>query len=63
MLLLNQLNILRQRLFDFVTNGDWIKKVQVLNYQEHLKLIELIEAGNPNISADFIRDVHCSINW
>jgi DNA-binding GntR family transcriptional regulator len=62
-LLLNQLNILRQRLFDFVTNGDWIKKVQVLNYQEHLKLIELIEAGNPNISADFIRDVHCSINW
>jgi DNA-binding GntR family transcriptional regulator len=63
MLLLNQLNILRQRLFDFVTNGEWIKKVQVLNYQEHLKLIELIEAGNANISADFIRDVHCSINW
>jgi DNA-binding GntR family transcriptional regulator len=63
MLLLNQLNILRQRLFDFVTNGEWIKTVQVLNYQEHLKLIELIEAGNANITADFIRDVHCSINW
>lgn len=42
MLLLNQLNILRQRLFDFVTKGEWIKKVQVLNCQEHLKLIELI---------------------
>ena len=38
-------------------------KVQQLNYQEHLKLIELIEAGNANITADFIRDVHCSINW
>ena len=63
MLLLNQLNILRQRLFDFVTNGEWIKTVQVLNYQEHVKLIELIEAGNANITADFIRDVHCSINW
>ena len=63
MLLLNQLNILRQRLFDFVTNGEWIKTVQVLNYQEHLNLIELIEAGNANITADFIRDVHCSINW
>ena len=63
MLLLNQLNILRQRLFDFVTNGEWIKTVQVLDYQEHVKLIELIEAGNANITADFIRDVHCSINW
>jgi DNA-binding GntR family transcriptional regulator len=63
MLLLNQLNILRQRLFDFVTNGEWINTVQVLNYQEHLKLIELIEAGNANITADFIRDVHCAINW
>ena len=62
-LLLNQLNILRQRLFDFGTKGDWINKVQQLNYQEHLKLIDLIEAGNANITADFIRDVHCSINW
>jgi DNA-binding GntR family transcriptional regulator len=62
-LLLNQLNILRQRLFDFGTKGEWIKKVQVLNYREHVKLIELIEAGNANITADFIRDVHCSINW
>ena len=44
-LLLNQLNILRQRLFDFGTKGDWVKKVQVLNYEEHLKLIELIETG------------------
>jgi DNA-binding GntR family transcriptional regulator len=62
-LLLNQLNILRQRLFDFGTKGEWIKKVQVLNYQEHVKLIELIEAGNADMAADFIRDVHCSINW
>ena len=29
MLLLNQLNILRQRLFDFGTKGEWINKVQV----------------------------------
>ena len=62
-LLLNQLNILRQRLFDFGTKGDWINKVQQLNYKEHLRLIELIETGNANITADFIRDVHCSINW
>jgi DNA-binding GntR family transcriptional regulator len=62
-LLLNQLNILRQRLFDFGTKGEWINKIQVLNYQEHLKLIDLIEAGNANVASDFIRDVHCSINW
>ena len=62
-LLLNQLNILRQRLFDFGTKGDWIKKVQVLNYQEHLKLIEMIEAGDANVAVDFIRDVHCATNW
>ena len=62
-LLLNQLNILRQRLFDFGTKGDWVKKVQVLNYQEHLKLVEMIEAGDANVAADFIRDVHCATNW
>nr|WP_269434689.1 FCD domain-containing protein [Desulfosarcina alkanivorans] len=62
-MLLDQLNILRQRLFDFGTKGEWIKKVQVLNYQEHLKLIELIEAGNAGMAHDFIRDVHCAVNW
>lgn len=62
-ILLEQLNILRQRLFGFSTRGEWIKKVQVLNYQEHLKLIELIKCGDAHAAADFIRDVHCSTNW
>lgn len=62
-LLLNQLNILRQRLFGFGTKGEWIKNVQSLNYKEHLKLIELIEAGNAHVAANYMRDVHCSINW
>jgi len=62
-LLLNQINILRQRMYGFATRGEWIRKVQVLNYQEHLKLIELIQKGSANAAADFIRDVHCSVNW
>lgn len=62
-LLLNQLNILRQRLFEFGTKGEWIEKVRELNYIEHLKLIELIEQGDAGTVSDFIRDVHCSINW
>ena len=62
-LLLAQLNILRQRLFDFGAKGEWIEKVRELNYQEHFKLIALIEQGNAKVVADFIRDTHCCINW
>lgn len=62
-LLLNQLSILRQRLFDFGAKGDWLEKVRELNHQEHLRLIELIEAGDPKAAASFIRDTHCVINW
>ncbi len=62
-LLLDQLSILRQRLFDFGAKGEWIEKVRELNYREHFKLIDLIEQGNANVVADFIRDIHCCINW
>ena len=62
-MLLSQVNIIRQRLFDFGTKGDWIEKVRELNYIEHLKLIELIEQGEPKAVSDFIRDTHCCINW
>ncbi len=62
-LLLDQLSILRQRLFDFGAKGEWMEKVRELNYQEHFKLIELIEQGNAKAVADFIRDTHCCINW
>lgn len=62
-MLLDQLNILRQRLFKFGSSGEWIEKVRPLNYTEHLKLIELIERKHARAAADFIRDVHCTINW
>ncbi len=62
-LLLTQLNILRQRLFEFGSKGEWIEKVLELNYTEHLKLIELIERGDAKQVSDFIRDTHCVINW
>lgn len=62
-LLLNQMSILRQRLFEFGSDGDWIEKVRHLNYKEHLRLIQLIEAGDAKQVADYIRDTHCAINW
>lgn len=62
-LLLNQLNILRQRLFEFGTKGEWIEKVRELNYREHLILIDLIEQRDAKQVADFLRDTHCAINW
>ncbi len=62
-LLLDQLGILRQRLFDFGAKGDWLEKVRELNYQEHFRLIALIEKGDAKSVANFIRDTHCSINW
>ena len=61
--LLNQVNILRQRLFEFGAKGDWLEKVPKLNYAEHLTMIEMIENGRCREAADYMRDVHCSINW
>ncbi len=60
--LLNQVNILRQRLFEFSDKGDWLEKVLQLNYPEHLTMIDLIESGRCRQAVDFMRDVHCSIN-
>ncbi|HWR68607.1 MAG TPA: GntR family transcriptional regulator [Desulfomonilia bacterium] len=62
-MILGQLNILRQRLFDFGSKGEWIEKVRMLNYTEHLTLIDLIEKHRVKEACDFIRDVHCCVNW
>jgi DNA-binding GntR family transcriptional regulator len=62
-MLKSQVNIIRQRLFDFGAKGDWVAKVRELNYREHLKLISLIEEGDAKVVADFLRDVHMVINW
>jgi len=61
-MLLNQVNIIRQRLFDFGAKDD-LEHVLKLNYIEHLTLIELIEQGEPKAVSDFIRDTHLCINW
>ncbi len=42
--ILKQLNIIRQRLFEF-GKKDWSLKMKKMNYSEHLTLIELIEKG------------------
>ena len=60
--ILHQLIILRQRLFEF-GKKDWSLKMREMNYSEHQTLIELIEKGNAVEAADFMRDVHCVINY
>ena len=59
---LNHINIIRQRLFEF-GKKDWGRKMREMNVSEHLTLIELIEKGNAVETADFMRDVHCVINF
>jgi DNA-binding GntR family transcriptional regulator len=59
---LNHINIIRQRLFEF-GKKDWGRKIREMNVSEHLTMIELIEKGNAVETADFMRDVHCVINY
>ena len=61
--LIKQVNILRQRLFEFNYNPEWLDKAPRLTYTEHLTMIDLIENGRYHEAADFMRDVHCSRNW
>jgi DNA-binding GntR family transcriptional regulator len=56
-LILYHLNILRQRLFGF-GEINWGNRLITLNYNEHLKIIELIRKGSAKRAANYIRDVH-----
>ncbi len=60
--ILKQLNIIRQRLFEF-GKKDWSLNMKKMNYSEHLTVIELIEKGRAVEAANFMRDVHCAINF
>jgi DNA-binding GntR family transcriptional regulator len=60
--ILRQINIIRQRLFEF-GKKDWSRKMREMNHAEHLAIIELIEKGEAVAAADFMRDVHCVINY
>ena len=60
--ILNQISTLRQRLFEF-GKKDWTRAMRELNHSEHLEIIELIKKGEKFRAADFIRDVHCVINF
>ena len=60
--ILNQIIIIRQRLFEF-GKKDWIRKMREMNHGEHLIMIEMIETGDAVQAADYMRDVHCVINY
>ena len=60
--ILRQINIIRQRLFEF-GKKDWSHRMREMNHAEHVALMGLIEDGDAVAAADFIRDVHCIINY
>lgn len=60
--ILNQINIIRQRLFEF-GKKDWSRKMRGMNHSEHLTMIALFENGDAVRAADYMRDVHCVINY
>ena len=60
--ILNQINIIRQRLFEF-GKKDWSRKMREMNHAEHMVMIALFEKGNAVEAADYMRDQHCVINY
>jgi DNA-binding GntR family transcriptional regulator len=56
-LILNHINIIRQRLFEF-GKKDWSLRRKHVIHKEHLTLIDFIEKGDGIAAADFMRDVH-----
>jgi DNA-binding GntR family transcriptional regulator len=60
--ILKNINIIRQRLFEF-GKKDWGKKMREMNCHEHLTMIRHFEKGTAVEAADYMRDVHCIINY
>ena len=56
-LILNHINIIRQRLFEF-GKKDWSLRRKHVIHKEHLTLVELIEKGDAVSAANFMRDQH-----
>jgi DNA-binding GntR family transcriptional regulator len=60
-LILNHINILRQRMFEF-GKKDWSLRRKHVIHKEHLTLIALIEKGDAVAAADFMRDQHTNLD-
>lgn len=54
------INQFKKRLYDFILQSQWIKEWEESSNKEHEKLFALIEAGQIQDAADFIRDIHWS---
>ncbi len=56
----NVVNIMKQRLYDFPRKQGFVKEWELASIQEHDEFIHLIEVGEIQSAANFIRDVHWS---
>jgi DNA-binding GntR family transcriptional regulator len=53
-------NVLKQRLYDFPRKRRFIREWELASIEEHAKLVDLLDQGDANGAADFLRDVHWS---
>jgi DNA-binding GntR family transcriptional regulator len=55
-------NTLKKRLYDFPRQEGFVKKWEVTSIDEHSELVRLIEEGEKEQAANYIRDVHWSFD-
>ena len=60
--LLRTVKILKERLYDFPRTKGFIKDWEVVSTGEHDQIVKLLEKGDFNGAADYIRDVHWSFS-
>lgn len=60
--LLRYAKILRERLYDFPKSRGLLKEWETGNLREHKEMVRLLEAGNFNAAAEYLRDVHWSFS-
>lgn len=55
-------NTLKQRLYDFPRNREYVAEWEINSAKEHDEIIRLIRSGDFKSAGDFIKDVHWSFN-
>lgn len=51
---------LKKRLYEFPSQDKWIKEWELSSIKEHQEIVRLMEEGNAQGAADYIRNVHWS---
>jgi DNA-binding GntR family transcriptional regulator len=61
--LVRSVRILKQRLYDFPSRPELLCEWELASTDEHARMVSLLEAGEVDAAADFVRDVHWSFDF